>query len=400
MRLGIESLLADPAKIAKLKGKRIGLVAHPASVDHELRHSLDLLAAHPDLKVTCAFGPQHGIRGDKQYNMIESEDFVDSRWKIPVFSLYGTHRRPTKDMLNMCDVILYDLQDLGCRIYTYLTTLIYLIDEASEYQKEVWILDRPNPIGRPVEGYRLEENFVSFVGAWQGLPMRHGLTSGEMAQLYVSQEKKSVALEIVKMEGYSPSLHGGWPLGELSWVNPSPNIATLAAARVYPGTVIFEGTNLSEGRGTTRPLELLGGPKFPANEMLVQMRQFAPKWCEHVSLRTCFFEPTFYKYQGQLCSGVQIHADHQGYHPDKFQPYRLALLMLKSLRAVQGDSFAWREPPYEYEFEKLPIDLLNGTKKVREWVDDKRSSAQDLEALLAPQEKQWVDFIKPYYLYQ
>lgn len=400
MKLGIESLLSNPDKLLKLKGKRIGLVAHPASVDRRLNHSLDLLCSNSSLNVTCAFGPQHGIRGDKQYNMIESDDFLDSRWKIPVYSLYGTHRRPTSEMLAGCDVIVYDLQDLGCRIYTYLTTLIYIIDEAEKYGKEVWVLDRPNPVGRPVEGPLLEQKFVSFVGSWQGLPMRHGLTSGEMARLYVAKANKKVHLEVVAMEGYSPAYHGGWPLGELSWVNPSPNIATLSAARVYPGTVLFEGINLSEGRGTTRPLELLGGPKFPARELIKVMNSLEPSWCEPVGLRPCFFEPTFYKFKGELCEGVQIHADHEGYQHQKFRPYRLALLMLKSLRKISKDLFLWRQPPYEYEYEKLPIDLLNGTEWVRQWVDDSNASTTDLENFLKPQEDQWSSYVAQSLIYK
>jgi uncharacterized protein YbbC (DUF1343 family) len=399
MKLGIESLIQNKSLISKLKGKRLGLVAHPASVDHELRHSLDLLAEHPDLRVTCAFGPQHGIRGDKQYNMIESDDFVDSKWKIPVYSLYGEHRRPTAKMLEECDVIIYDLQDLGCRIYTYLTTLLYVIDEAEKHGKEVWVLDRPNPVGRSVEGALLEPEFVSFVGAWAGLPMRHGLTSGEMAKLYVSETQKKLNLTVIAMQDYDISLHGGWPLADLSWVNPSPNIATLSAARVYAGTVLFEGTNLSEGRGTTRPLELFGAPGFPANQVVSEMKTFAPKVCQHVALRPCFFEPTFYKFKGELCEGIQIHADHAGFNADLFEPYRLALVMLKAVRKVAPKLLKWRDPPYEYEFEKLPIDLLNGTTKVRQWVDDSKSTFEELESLLAPQELAWKARVKSFYLY-
>lgn len=399
MKLGIEVLLENPSIRAKLKGKKIGLVAHPASVDHRLQHSLDLLASSADLQIVCAFGPQHGIRGDKQYNMIESEDFVDSQWGIPIYSLYGEHRRPTAEMLKKCDVIVYDLQDLGCRIYTYLSTLLYVIDEAERHQKAVWVLDRPNPVGRPIEGPALESQFVSFVGAWAGLPMRHGLTSGEMARLYVEQTKKQVALEVVPMEGYQPQSHSGWPLAELSWVNPSPNIATLSAARVYPGTVLFEGINLSEGRGTTRPLEVLGAPNFPARTVIKKMQELAPHWCDSVSLRPCFFEPTFYKFKGELCEGVQIHADHAQFKPDTFQPYRLALLMLKSLRMIDSKLYSWRDPPYEYEYEKLPIDLLNGTTWVREWVDNPQSTVMELEQFLGPQEQAWQQRVQPYLLY-
>lgn len=399
MKLGIEALLQNTALLAKLKGKRLGLIAHPASVDHRLKHSLDLLAGHPDLKVTCAFGPQHGIRGDKQYNMIESDDFVDSHWKIPVYSLYGAHRRPTEAMLKNCDVIVYDLQDVGCRIYTYLTTLLYAIDEAANHDKELWVLDRPNPVGRPVEGHLLEGEFVSFVGAWAGMPMRHGLTSGEIATMYVHETKKNVKLRVVPMEDYDIGHEGGWPLGELSWVNPSPNLPTLAAARVYNGTVLFEGTTLSEGRGTTRPLEVLGAPKFPAEKVVAEMQRLAPEICRHVSLRPCFFEPTFYKFNGELCEGIQIHADHARYDAKKFQPYRLAVVMLKAVRNLAPELLTWREPPYEYEFEKLPIDLLNGSVSVRKWIDDAKSTIAELEALLTPQEKLWQTRTKPFLIY-
>lgn len=399
MKLGIEVLLEDKARLAKLKGKRLGLVAHPASVDRHLRHSLDLLAAHPDLKITAAFGPQHGIRGDKQYNMIESDDFVDKRWKIPVHSLYGEHRRPTETMLKDCDVLIYDLQDIGCRIYTYLATLVYVLDEAEKHGKEVWILDRPNPVGRPVEGFPLEKNLLSFVGSWPAMVMRHGLTSGELAGLYLKQFKKNVSLEVVPMQDYDPASGGGWPVKELAWVNPSPNLPTLASVRVFNGTVLFEGTNLCEGRGTTRPLEMIGAPGFPSYEVMNEMIRFAPEICAPVALRPCFFEPTFYKFKGELCEGIHVHADHEGYAANKFQPLRLALVMLKAIKKVAPGLMNWREPGYEYDFKNLPVDLLNGTTKLREWVDDKSSTLGDLESVLQPGEKAWREITKPCLIY-
>ena len=256
MKFGIDRLLED-AKLRKpLVGKRIALLAHPASVTRDLVHSLDALAALKDIKLTAAFGPQHGLRGDKQDNMVESADFHDPVHGIPVFSLYGEVRRPTPAMMDSFDVLLVDLQDLGCRIYTFITTLRYVLEAAAQHKKTVWILDRPNPVGRPVEGLRLRSGWESFVGAGP-LPMRHGLTLGELAKWFIGTLKLDVECEVVKMEGWNPaSAPGfGWPLNERSWINPSPNAANLWMARCYAGTVMLEGTTLSEGRGTTRPLE-------------------------------------------------------------------------------------------------------------------------------------------------
>jgi uncharacterized protein YbbC (DUF1343 family) len=249
MRFGLDRLLKEPLLRKPLVGRRVALLAHPASVARELTHSLDALAALDDIQVVAAFGPQHGLRGDKQDNMIESPDFSDPVHGVPVFSLYGEVRRPTAAMMDSFDVLLIDLQDVGCRIYTFITTLRYVLEEAASRHKTVWVLDRPNPVGRPVEGLRLRAGWESFVGAGS-LPMRHGLTMGELARWFVKTLRLNVDYQVIEMDGWKPTQAPGygWPLGERTWVNPSPNAPNLWMARCYAGTVMCEGTTLSEGR--------------------------------------------------------------------------------------------------------------------------------------------------------
>ena len=257
MQFGIERFLQDPSLRAPLQGRRVALLAHPASVTRDLTHSMDALAALPDVKLSAAFGPQHGLRGDKQDNMVESPDFNDPRLGIPVFSLYGTVRRPTDAMMESFDVLLVDLQDLGCRIYTFITTLRYVLEAAARHGKAVWALDRPNPAGRPIEGLTLREGWESFVGAGP-MPMRHGMTMGELGHWFIATLGLQLEYRVVTMQGWQPDAAPGfgWPEGR-TWVNPSPNAANLSMARAYAGTVMLEGTTLSEGRGTTRPLSLI-----------------------------------------------------------------------------------------------------------------------------------------------
>ena len=273
MKFGIDRLLADPALRAPLAGRRVALLAHPASVTADLTHSLDALAACGDVKLTAAFGPQHGLRGDKQDNMIESPDFIDPAHGIPVFSLYGEVRRPTDAMMDAFDVLLVDLQDLGCRIYTFITTLRYVLEAAAKHRKAVWVLDRPNPAGRPVEGLTLRAGWESFVGAGP-MPMRHGLDARRARRAGSSRTLRlDVEYRVIEMEGWRPDAAPGfgWPLGERTWVNPSPNAPNLWMARAYAGTVMLEGTTLSEGRGTTRPLELFGAPDIDARAIMREM---------------------------------------------------------------------------------------------------------------------------------
>src|SRR4026209_485885 len=322
MKFGIDRLIED-AKLRKpLVGKRIALLAHPASVTRNLVHSFDALAALNDIKLSAAFGPQHGLRGDKQDNMVESADFHDPVHGVPVFSLYGEVRRPTPKMMDSFDVLLVDLQDLGCRIYTFITTLRYVLEPGAQHKRAVRVLDRPNPVGRPVEGLRLRSGWESFVGAGP-LPMRHGLTLGELGAWFIERLNLDVEYRVLEMEGWRPDAAPGfgWPLGERVWVNPSPNAPNLSMARCYPGTVRLEGTTLSEGRGTTRPLELFGAPDLEPRELLAKMDSLAPQWMRGCRLRDCWFEPTFHKHVRKLCTGIQIHVDDPAYDHNLFQPW-------------------------------------------------------------------------------
>ncbi|KPF83238.1 exo-beta-N-acetylmuramidase NamZ domain-containing protein [Novosphingobium sp. AAP93] len=399
MKFGIDRLLADPALRAPLEGKRVALVAHPASVTEGLVHSLDALAACPGITLTAAFGPQHGLRGDKQDNMVETEDFIDPALGIPVFSLYGEVRRPTARMMDSADVFLFDLQDLGCRIYTFVTTLLYLLEAASGTGKVVWVLDRPNPAGRPVEGTTLLAGWESFVGAGP-MPMRHGMTLGEMGRWFVDHFKLDVDYRVVAMEGWEPEGPGfGWPLNRI-WINPSPNAASLNMARAYAGTVMIEGATVSEGRGTTRPLEVLfGAPDVDAKAVLAEMRAFAPEWLAGCALRECWFEPTFHKHVGKLCNALMVHADGGFYDHHAFKPWRLQALAFKTIRRLYPDYPLWRDFPYEYVTDKLAIDVINGGPGLREWVDNPASTAVDLEALAGPDEAAWRDVRAPFLLY-
>jgi len=391
MKFGIDRLLNEPELRKPLAGRRVALLAHPASLTRNLYHSLDALATLGELRLTAAFGPQHGLRGDKQDNMVESPDFSDPVHGIPVFSLYGEVRRPTAAMMDTFDVLLVDLQDLGCRIYTFVTTLLYVLEEAAKTGKEVWILDRPNPIGRPVEGLTLRPGCESFVGAGP-MPMRHGLTLGEMARWFVAALRLDVDCQVIPMEGWMPEAAPGhgWPIGARTWVNPSPNAPNLWMARCYPGSVMLEGTTLSEGRGTTRPLEVLGAPDIDARALLAEMRALAPAWTHGCRLRPCYFEPTFHKHVGKLCSGIQVHVEDAAYYDHEgFKPWRLFALAFKALRKLQPDYVIWRDFPYEYEKERLAIDVINGSDLLRRWVDDPQATPGDLDGLTSADEAAW-----------
>ena len=393
MKFGIDRLIADPALRAPLKGKRVALVAHPASVTADLTHSLDALAACGDMKLSAAFGPQHGMRGDKQDNMIESPDFNDPVHGIPVFSLYGESRRPTGQMMSTCDVVLIDLQDLGCRIYTFITTLLYVLEEAAKTGKSVWVLDRPNPVGRPIEGLTLRAGYESFVGAGP-IPMRHGLTLGELGYWFIDHFKLDVDYRVIEMEGYDPNTGPGfgWPIGERTWVNPSPNAPNLWMARAYAGTVMLEGATLSEGRGTTRPLELFGAPDINARDVISEMQRLEPEWLKGCLLRDCWFEPTFHKHVHKLCNGVQIHTeDPARYDHEAFKPWRVQALGFKAIRSLYRDYPLWRGQEFKYEYTAghLAIDVINGSPLLREWVDDANSTPADLDAITVPDERAW-----------
>jgi uncharacterized protein YbbC (DUF1343 family) len=395
---GIDRLLAEPDLRQPLEGKRVALLAHPASVTSDLTHSLDVLVA-AGVNISAVFGPQHGVRGDLQDNMMESPDFTDPKYNVPVFSLYGEVRRPTGQSMSTFDVILVDLQDLGCRIYTYVTTLLYVLEAAAEHGKSVWVLDRPNPAGRPVEGTVLQAGWESFVGAGP-MVMRHGLTLGEMGRWFIRHFNLDVDYRVIEMQGWQPEAAPGfgWP-EERIWINPSPNAANLNMARAYPGTVMLEGTTLSEGRGTTRPLELFGAPDVDALAVIKEMERLAPDWLTGCRLRDIWFQPTFHKHAGQLCNGVHIHAECGFYDHGAFKPWRLQALAFKAIRNLQPDYDLWRDFPYEYVFDKRAIDVINGGPALRDWVDDLAAAPEDLEALASPDEKRWAAETAEFRLY-
>jgi len=399
VKFGIDRLLTEPDILGALNGRRVALLAHPASVTVDLVHSLDALIS-AGVNVTSAFGPQHGLKGDKQDNMVETADETDPQYGIPVFSLYGEVRRPTGQMMSSADVFLFDLQDLGCRIYTFVTTLLYLLEEAAKHGKEVWVLDRPNPAGRPVEGTLLLPGQESFVGA-APVPMRHGLTMGEMGHWFIRHFGLDVEYRVVDMHHWLPEAGPGfgWPADRI-WINPSPNAANLNMARAYAGTVMLEGTTLSEGRGTTRPLEILfGAPDIDARAVLTEMRRTAPEWLQGCALRECWFTPTFHKHAAMLCNALMIHAEGAFYEHEAFRPWRLQALAFKAIRKLYPDYGIWRDFPYEYEFDRLAIDVINGGPAIREWVDDMQAGPGDLDSLSAPDEAQWREEVSDLLIY-
>ncbi len=398
MKFGIDRLLADPSLRKPLDRKRVALLAHPASVTEDLTHSLDALIAS-GINITAAFGPQHGLRGDKQDNMVESPDFTDPVHGIPVFSLYGEVRRPTGQSMGTFDTILIDLQDLGCRIYTFITTLRYILEAAAAHKKAVWLLDRPNPAGRPVEGLTLRDGWESFVGAGP-IPMRHGLTLGELGHWFIDHFKLDVDYHVIEMEGYQPDAAPGfgWPADRL-WINPSPNAPNLPMARAYAGTVMLEGATLSEGRGTTRPLELFGAPDIDARAVMAEMQRLAPQWLKGAAMREVWFEPTFHKHAGQLCHGVQFHPEGKHYEHHAYRPWRAQALAFKAIRNIYPNYLIWRDFPYEYAFGKLAIDIINGGPALREWVDNPAATPAELDAITVPDEAAWIEERRRFLIY-
>jgi uncharacterized protein YbbC (DUF1343 family) len=352
MKLGIDRLLEDAELRSFVSGRRVALLGHAASMTSSGVHTLDALIAAPDVEMAAAFGPQHGMRADKQDNMIETGDELHADHGIPIFSLYGEVRRPTPQMMERFDVVLVDLQDVGTRVYTYVTTLRYMLEACAEHGKAVVVLERPNPAGRPVEGTLLEPDHDSFVGPGP-MPMRHGMTLGELARWFVADLDLDVELHLVRMQGWDPDAAPGygWPLHELAWVNPSPNASSLNMVRCYPGTVMIEGTTLSEGRGTSTPLELVGAPGLDIDAALEFAGQFAPGW-----LAGCF----------------------------------LRRLLLRAIRQQRPDAELWRDFVYEYERDRLAIDLITGSTFLREWVDAQDSTAADFDARLAADEASWM----------
>ena len=360
---GLEAFLASPPR--SLAKARLGLLCNQASVDSRYRHARDLVAKAAGRRLTALFSPQHGIFGEKQDNMIESVHGRDPMLGIPVYSLYADVRRPTAEMFAGIDALLIDLQDVGCRVYTFITTLRYCLEEAARLGKKVVVLDRPNPIGGAMEGNLLDPLLISFVGAHR-LPMRHGLTLGELARLFVAEGGIDADLEVVRLRGWRRLML--FADTGLPWVAPSPNMPTPDTALVYPGQVLLEGTLLSEGRGTTRPFEICGAPWIDPTPLCAALRR---RRLPGAIFREAWFQPTFQKWVGQVCGGVQIHVT----DPRAYLPYRTTLALLAEVRRLRPDADLWRQPPYEYETERLPIDLLAGNKSIREGLDAGRSVA-------------------------
>ena len=354
--LGSSRLLAS----GRLRGRRVGIVSNPASVDGSLQHIVDALLTAPGITVGAIFGPQHGFRSDVQDNMIETPHVDDPLRRVPVYSLYSETREPTAEMLKGLDALVIDLQDIGARIYTYIYTMANCLRACARHGVEVIVCDRPNPIGgRDVEGPMLVAGYESFVGQFP-IPMRHGMTIGELARLFNEHFAIGATLEVVTMEGWTRDLYGD--ATGLPWVMPSPNIPTLDSAIVYPGTVLFEGTKASEGRGTTRPFELIGAPWVMAERFAETMNQ---RGLAGVHFRPAVFEPTFQKHAKTSCGGCQIHVlDRQ-----TFQPVLTGVALIEQVRAADPSSFAWRPPPYEYEHDKEPIDILAGSPALRTAID-------------------------------
>ncbi|MBU0482234.1 MAG: DUF1343 domain-containing protein [Proteobacteria bacterium] len=351
--LGIEILARDGHPW--LEGKRLGLLCNQASTDSRFRHSRDIVNDRFPGRLSCLFSPQHGFFSDRQDNMVESDHLVDRATGLPVFSLYGETRRPTAEMFRNIDVLLVDLQDVGTRVYTFIYTMAYCLEAAAEYGKKVVVLDRPNPIGGElVEGNILQSDLFSFVGLYP-MPMRHGLTIGELARLFNDHFGFEAEIEVIRAEGWRRKMlfrDTGLP-----WLFPSPNMPTPETALVYPGQVIWEGTNISEGRGTCLPFELFGAPFINHGEVSAKLADTDLPGC---LLRPVAFEPTSNKFARELCNGFHV----QVVDPQQFRPYRTSLALLQALMGLYPDDFAYKEPPYEYEYEKLPMDLIIGNREI------------------------------------
>ena len=368
IKLGIERLLTD--RIELLRGARVGLVCNQASVDHRFNHAADLFHEHSAVNLTALFGPQHGIRGDVQDNMIETSHATDRKTGLPIYSLYSETREPTEEMLADVDLIVFDLQDVGCRIYTFVYTLANCMRAAKKFGKKVIACDRPNPIGgTQVAGNVLDPAFASFVGQFP-IPTRHGMTVCELAQLFNEEFAVGCDLECIAMEGWSRELWYDQTDGP--WVLPSPNIPTCDTAAVFPGAVHLEGTQMSEGRGTTRPFELVGAPYIDANRFAAAL---AGLGLRGVHFRSCVFMPTFQKHGGHACGGVQIHVTDRG----SFEPVTSGIAIVKTAFNMYPDEFRWKDPPYEYEYDRNPFDIISGSSKMREAIE-RDESLTDIEA--------------------
>ena len=387
MKLGLDLVLDSHFHL--ISGSRVGLIVNPASVNSRLDHAADLFWNHPGIRLTALFGPQHGIRAETQDNMIEWQTFKDKRTGLPAFSLYGETRKPSSEMLTDVDVLVFDVQDVGTRVYTFIYTMALAMEAARDDGKRFIVLDRPNPIsGIGVEGNILEPGFSSFVGMFP-IPMRHWMTIGELALLFNQEFGIGCDLEVVKMEGWSRAMW--YDETRVPWVLPSPNMPTLDTATVYPGCVFLEGTNVSEGRGTTRPFEILGAPFIEPYQLADALRGLA---LGGVHFRPMYFQPTFHKFAGQTCGGIQLHVTDRTI----FTPVITGIAVISAIRRLWPEQFAWKEPPYEYVFDKRPFDVIAGTNKLRASIEGGASNA-DIEAGWAGELKRFAELRHRYMLY-
>jgi len=388
--LGIDALTEKD--LSPLRGLRAGLLCNQASVNKDLIHSRFLLADITDrgrINLTCLFSPQHGFAAEKQDNMIESDHIIDDKSGLEVFSLYGTDRKPSRDMFDLIDVLFVDLIDVGTRVYTFMYTMAYCLQAAATYGKKIVILDRPNPIGGlAVEGNLLREEFSSFVGLYP-IPMRHGMTLGELALFFNEEFSIDADLQIIKLNGWQRSMY--FEDTGLPWVFPSPNMPTPTTALVYPGQVIWEGTNVSEGRGTTLPFELVGAPYWDVDLIEKKLGRCDLPGC---MLRAIVFEPTSGKWAGHGCNGFHLHVIDRG----AFRPYRTSLALLQAVLDLYPDDFQYKEPPYEYEYEKLPMDLIIGDQKIRKQIEQ-GTSVVELEDQWQAELDKFLDIRSKYLLY-
>jgi uncharacterized protein YbbC (DUF1343 family) len=377
MKLGLEVLL--DSKLDLLAGARVGLIVNPAAIDSRFDHAADLFHQHPRINLTALFGPQHGIRGETQDNMIEWNTFRDSRTGLPAYSLYGETRKPTPEMLGDVDVLVFDIQDVGTRVYTFIYTMALAMEAARENGKRFIVLDRPNPVGGvQIEGNILAPKFTSFVGMFP-IPMRHGMTIGELARMFNGEFGIDCELEAVKMEGWRREMY--FDDTGLPWVMPSPNMPTVDTAVVYPGSVMIEGTSVSEGRGTTRPFEIIGAPYIDPYELIAELKK--DNLCG-LAFRPLHFQPTFHKFAGELCGGIQIHVTDR----DAFKPVITGAAIISAIRRFYHDRFEWKQPPYEYVYDKLPFDVINGGARLREQIETGESVAEI--------EESWRDGLKDF----
>ncbi len=358
VQTGLESFIETPP--ARISDLRLGLLCNQASVDFRFHHAGGLIHHRFPGRLTAMFSPQHGFHTDKQDNMIESDDLFDPSLRVPIYSLYGKTRQPSKQMFENIDVLLVDLQDVGTRVYTFIYTLAYCMEAAKKYGKEIIVFDRPNPVGgEAVEGNLLRPSLSSFVGRYP-IPMRHGLTIGELATLFNNHFGIDCDLTVIPMKGWRRGMY--FSQTGLPWIAPSPNLPTPTSTIVYPGQVIWEGTNVSEGRGTTQPFELFGAPFVTSEELFVVLGK---EKLSGIVLRPVGFEPTSNKWSGKLCRGFQIHVT----DPDRYAPYGTSLRLLRAILSLYGDRFSWKTPPYEYDYNNLPIDLIMGDTSIRKRIE-------------------------------